>query len=1629
MYHTIRSFYRAGILYLIFIIGFLLVSAMPSSAGCDLEETMAQWVVPNGSSNPPDSIDSGTGRGLPTTKAGNVITALAYGGTPALTKISTTIGYGVDAHSWEIWGTGGNGNEIRFEIDTTNFSEVHISFYRMRQTSNSPTALQIRYDNGSGLIQNGADININDDMNWHLHNKTSNPNELDFTGKTNTNGTTIFRIRPIGASDNDQPMNFDVITFTGRTCYPAPTLSKTFTPSVVSVYADEGDLSLLEFTISNTVNNPNHSQDLTNVTFYDALPAGVQIYNAGSYTASTNCPSATLTAPHEGSTIDFEFGTMDAGTTYWARVYVSGTTPGNKENQSSLIDSDESDPSTTYGFATLIVRAIPSEPTDVSASPDTICRGSSSSLSATVESGQTAQWYSGSCKTGTLIGTGSPLSVSPNDTTTYYVSAKDDFTEEESDCASTSVTVTVNALPDTPTGPTATPAAICSSIGSSTLSATVGLNETVDWFTDSCGGTAVLSNPVSPVTTTTYYARARDTITGCVSASCATVTVTVGSDPPTVSISPANPSVCSGSTITLTANTTSSLPITGYQWNIGGVPIGGATGSTYNTGTAGSYTVDVTNACGTTTSGAVTLVVNPLPATPTDPTATPSAINYGESADLTATVDPGETVDWHIGGCGGAIVGSGSPLTVSPASTTTYYARARNTATDCVSASCAAITVTVLSLDRLALDFDGTDDLVSVPDDMINHTLDLTARGTLEAWIYPTAFTPGAGIVFKGTSASCYGFGFGSESDTARNIRFMLGTGSGDISLTATDKTLSANKWYHVACVWDTTSSPYMEIYINGIQEAAYTAAIANAQTNNEALRFGVSAPGAPDNYFEGVIDEIRVWATDRDYSDIRTRMCMKLAGDEPGLAGYWRFDEKSTLLCADTSVHGNVGTISGAVRICSQAPIGDESDCDYTASFSASLASLNGDNLSAVKAGGTWDSGLGSCIHVYRVDGPPDYTIAPFGWKSFDHSPRYWGVFMAGGTNPEYEMVYHYDGYPDIGNENTLQMAYRNHNCEPWKDLGATLSTAAKTLTKEGLTGTEFILGADVDPRNTIVYNGSSQYVEVSDESSLGLDDEGTLEAWIYPESFIAGAGIVLKGDTTVASTNSVCYGFGLGNGAGTVFTGGTSSAHIDFVVGNTSGGVYRLTGSGTPTLAQDTWFHVACVWDTDPDLMAIYLNGVLYASSTATIDNAARSNTGPLRFGMDAVSNPDIYFDGRIDEVRIWNEARTQGEIQTYMCQKIDSVDPNLVGYWRFDEETTSPTSDDFGATPSNTATMYGFGTATGIITARACSEAPIGDDSAFDYGAASSATIYHPDGDYFLASSYGGTWADGTFSGLHVYRVDGPPVYPPHINGPLPYDPYKTPNGLTPPDNWSSIDYSRYWGVFLTDWATANQPTYDAVYHYGTVGNGNPNVPDAADPGDSSTPQIDLAKRDSYCDTTWAATNANWAFGTRQLELLGANSQDQAQNSPSKTNPEYILGGKNQPLAISLAFFTAAVVDGCIEILWETATEIDTMGFQLWRSTEKDGPYEQVSGGLIASKSEMETMGASYDYTDCDAETGGKTIYYYKLEEIDMDSTTDNDVYGPIGPVTDTITASQTRGDRSGNDNACFISVTVE
>jgi hypothetical protein len=89
---------------------------------------------------------------------------------------------------------------------------------------------------------------------------------------------------------------------------------------------------------------------------------------------------------------------------------------------------------------------------------------------------------------------------------------------------------------------------------------------------------------------------------------------------------------------------------------------------------------------------------------------------------------------------------------------------------------------------------------------------------------------------------------------------------------------------------------------------------------------------------------------------------------------------------------------------------------------------------------------------------------------------------------------------------------------------------------------------------------------------------------------------------------------------------------------------------------------------------------------------------------------------------------------------------------------------------------------------------------------------------------------------------------------------------------------------------------------------------------------------------------------------------------------------------PTAVSLASFSATPAAGGVTLAWETISELDTLGFSLYRSPALDGPRLRLNDGLIPTQAfPGSPAGSTYTWTDDTARPG--LTYYYWLEDVDV------------------------------------------
>ena len=97
---------------------------------------------------------------------------------------------------------------------------------------------------------------------------------------------------------------------------------------------------------------------------------------------------------------------------------------------------------------------------------------------------------------------------------------------------------------------------------------------------------------------------------------------------------------------------------------------------------------------------------------------------------------------------------------------------------------------------------------------------------------------------------------------------------------------------------------------------------------------------------------------------------------------------------------------------------------------------------------------------------------------------------------------------------------------------------------------------------------------------------------------------------------------------------------------------------------------------------------------------------------------------------------------------------------------------------------------------------------------------------------------------------------------------------------------------------------------------------------------------------------------------------------------------------PTLINLIFFDAEPGNKNITLIWETASEIENAGFNLYRSESMNGKYKLINKQLIPTKGSS-VQGSTYEFIDKNLKNG-KT-YYYKLE--DIDTAGQSTFHGPV------------------------------
>lgn len=832
------------------------------------------------------------------------------------------------------------------------------------------------------------------------------------------------------------------------------------------------------------------------------------------------------------------------------------------------------------------------------------------------------------------------------------------------------------------------------------------------------------------------------------------------------------------------------------------------------------------------------------------PTGTDGCSYAGGSVELVANGSSGYYA-WYTAATGGSLVSTDSVFNTPWINTnTTYYLAATDTAS--------------------GLSFDGTNDYIAL-DHSFTNVGEITAL-TAEAWV-KTSFSGGGS--FDNWSII--------DFDRSEYFNLFVRGDNGEVGFSTTGDTGTINdfystgvsvndgNWHHIAGVFDGTDKV---IIIDGVEVARRTNPHGGLNIGTGVNRFGFIGDGSEAGtfnssrnniYYQGLIDEVRMWNVARTATQISSLKDSCLQTTPAGLVLYYPMNENTGDSIFNAAGIGSNGRmfnfnltnawVRGGLVSCTC----ESSRVPVEASIGSS--SLVSARLDCNSSSQTLDAGSGYPSYLWST-GASTQTINA-------SQAGIYSVTVSGGACNGSKSV------SVVGNQHS---------------------------------------------GNSLLFDGSNDYGAISNlsYSSTG-HSELTVETWLKTTD---------GSNQMIASFDRTEYWRLEVNGAGA----GTGRIGFDI---STSSGVTDFGGS--IRIDDGNWHHVAAVFDNGA--MRIYIDGQL----DATRATGATFGSGLLRYGFlgvgseassfNGTTGPNDYFNGELDEFRVWNVARTQTQIRDNMIRQVNPNSTGLQLYYKFDE-TGGSTLNDYETVRDYATTLFNFSGSYFVN-----SGAPLGDSVAYLYPgswAGQSISANGCGGESLTLSNL-----SGSANGAHVYFVNSLPNSVAGIPG----------IGAN----------NRYFGVFKANGSAA---TYTATYNY----EGNPFI----NPVNTENTLL-LRSRSDGSILTWAGTTATLDTAANTLVTTAIST-------------EFMLGSNEFPLPVELTQFSATPnsKENTVNLFWITTSELNNDYFTVEKTKDLEAfeEVETVTGqGTTNSKTE-------YNTTDFSPYKG---VSYYRLSQTDFDGTT--------------------------------------
>jgi hypothetical protein len=204
--------------------------------------------------------------------------------------------------------------------------------------------------------------------------------------------------------------------------------------------------------------------------------------------------------------------------------------------------------------------------------------------------------------------------------------------------------------------------------------------------------------------------------------------------------------------------------------------------------------------------------------------------------------------------------------------------------------------------------------------------------------------------------------------------------------------------------------------------------------------------------------------------------------------------------------------------------------------------------------------------------------------------------------------------------------------------------------------------------PAYGLVFDGTDDYVSLGNATTLGFTSQNfTIEAWIKPDTVARRMEIFTR-----HKYNNDGYRLD-------AITNGT----LEFYTFQS--GANQVSKTSSAVLTIDNWSHIAVV--RQGTSVRIYVNGVNVTGTAGSHIDPAYSASRNASIGTSYT--PEV-FDGTISEVRVWNYARSESQINAGMYGNFTGSESGLVGYWRLNEGSGTIAHDS--TANNNHGTLYG-------------------------------------------------------------------------------------------------------------------------------------------------------------------------------------------------------------------------------------------------------------------------------------------------------------------------------------------------